>query len=315
MGDFVMDRRGMGFIDLAVVACGNIVLFFCFALSATAQTAGEWNISLGAGGHSLRYGVEQGSTKLGLGGTLGVGYTAFFSRSVGLSFGLEADLYGSSLNIGSLSREYLIPTPPDLEGNFFLQSVYSGIEEKQHAVFLQVPLMLQFQQPVSKKSFFYLAAGAKAGFAVWQTWSQTVETLTTTGYSDYTRQPFSDMPNHGFETKTGSEESGNLKFDSPVMLALEVGFKWKTSNKNAIYTGVYVDYGLTDIVKPDAKKLIEYNSSDPANPIRNSVLQSELLNSSQGVKPFAVGVKLRIAFGRGEKKKRKMVPGPVLGQI
>jgi hypothetical protein len=295
------------------MTCGGKValLALCLALLPISVAAQEWSISLGGGGSALKYQITQGAVKAGFGGSLGLGYTAFFSQSIGLSFGVEGSLYGSSWTASGLSDEYQIPTPPGLSGSFVLQTQFSGIEEKQRAVFLQVPLMLQFQ-----KSVFYFAAGAKAGFAISKTWSQTVETRTTTGYSDFTNQVYQNMPNHGFETKYDNAASGSLQLGTPVNLALEAGFKWKTSNKSAIYTGFYLDYGLTNISKPDAKRLFDYSSSDPYNSVANSILQTEMLNSTQGLKPFAVGLKIKFAFGGGkDNNTAKPVPPPILAML
>jgi protein phosphatase len=313
----IMNKRFKWFKWFWFSKCLLICLFMALAIPSTthAQPSNEWTVSLGVGNQSLGYSLEQKSVKSGVGGGVGLGYTRLFNRSVGLSVGLEANLYGNSIYINHLFEEQMIQTPPGLSGNFVLQTDCREIAEKQHAVFVQLPVMLQLQAPISKKTFFYFATGVKAGLTVSQTWSQTIETLTTTGFSEYTGQTYSDMPNHGFETKTGSDASGNLTLDHPVMLAFEGGFKWKTSDKTNIYIGMYFDYGLTDICKPEHKHLLEYNPSPSVYLSRNSLLQTDLLTFSQNVKPFAIGVKIRIAFGSSVKGKKgkKAFPGPLLG--
>jgi hypothetical protein len=293
-----------------------LILFsFLFAAAAQTQSSSEFGISLGAGNHSLRYTVENGSVNSGFGGSLGVGYTRFFSNSLGVSLGLEANLFGSSIALNDYSVNSLIQTPPGLTDNFYLRANYAGIKETQRFVFVQIPLMLQFQKATGKKAFFFLATGVKAGFPVSARWNQTVGTLTTTGYSDYTNQTYQNMPNRGFETQNDIESSGSLKLGSPVMLAVEGGMKWRISSATYIYTAVYFDYGLTDINKSDAGDLLEYNPESPIDYTRNSILQINLLNASQGIKPFAVGIKIRMAFGSGKMQKKKSVPMPLLGLL
>lgn len=287
-----------------------------YNIAAQTQPANEFGIWLGGGSHSLKYSIEQGGVKSGFGGGLGLGYSRFFSRYIGVSLGLEADLYGSSLSINNLHTEYQIQTPPGLSGNFWLYADNQRIEEKQRAVFLQLPVMLQLQAPLGSASFFYIGAGAKVGFTASKTWSQTIGTLTTTGFSDYTNQTYTNMPNHGFETKNGSQASGSLTLGSPVMMALEGGFKWIVSDIKLLYTGIYIDYGLTDLYKPESKNLLEYNSSSPANYGRNSILQTALTNSSQGIKTFAIGLKIRLSFGSGTMLEgKKSIPPPLLARM
>jgi hypothetical protein len=276
------------------------MLALCLILLPIRVSAQEWNVSLGAGSSALKYQFEQGSVKSGFGGLIliGVGYTAFFSQNIGLTFGLEGAMYGSSTSIDGISFSNRIATPTGLSGSFYLKSDFSGFEEKQSAMMLQIPVMLQFQMPImGEETAFFAGAGVKIGFPVSAKWEQTIEQVVTRGYSDYTNQTYENMSEHGFMTQYRVGTSDKLSFGTPVFAALETGLKFKTSAKTSVYAGLYLDLGLNSILKPAEKNLIEYNAAAPENYVFNSLLQTSSVTS---VKPFAVGVKVRMAFGTGK---------------
>ncbi|GHV09656.1 hypothetical protein FACS1894162_0680 [Bacteroidia bacterium] len=128
-----------------------------------------------------------------------------------MSVGVEGAMYNNSIASSNTFRtEQQIETPPGLTGNFFLRTQYDGITEKQTALFAQLPLMLHFQLPIGNKHFFYLAAGGKYGIPLSASYTQTINTLTTTGYSEDFQQVLENMPNHGFETRNNVTLSDKL---------------------------------------------------------------------------------------------------------
>ncbi|MDR0833389.1 MAG: outer membrane beta-barrel protein [Candidatus Symbiothrix sp.] len=225
-----------------------IGLLICtHAAVAQKQYGSEWRIHAGGGNSMFKF--EKETVKSSIGGNLGVDYTYFFSSNAGLSTGLEMALYNGSLTLNDQNTEQLIETPPGLQGNFYLRTHYAGVEEKQTAMLLQLPLMLQVQVPISSKSAFYLGAGGKVGIPLSATYKQTVATMTTTGYSDYTKQTYPNMPNHGFETLNDVSLSDKLDIKTVFMLSAEAGAKWQLSEKNALYTGIYMDVGYAIGIK------------------------------------------------------------------
>jgi hypothetical protein len=293
---------------------GTISILLCInLLSAQTQYSNEWSIQAGIGNSTLTYPAFTGNVKSGVGGNAGVNYTHFFSSYFGFSLGLEASIYHSSLTIDNLNFEHPIETPPGLAGAFFLRTNYSGLEEKQTVCYLQFPVLLQMQIPLGSSAFFYLGTGLKWGTPVSASYNQTIRSITTTGYSDYTAQTYQNMPNHGFNTYTGVNSSGKLELNTSSLLSLEGGIKWKISEKNAIYTGVYLDYGLNNIQKESSKTVLEYNNANPADYKYNSILQTTLDNTAlvKEIKPYAVGLKIKMAFGSGKKYMKTKSPAPV----
>ena len=293
----------------------TVAFLSCCTGILQAQSQNEFTVSLGAGSSALKYKINNENSKSGFGWQFGAGYSHYFSKSIGISLGLEAAMFGSSLNMKNISFEQQIQTPPGLYGSFLLKTNYDGLEEKQTAIMFQVPVMLQFQFPVSEKSFFFLGTGVKIGFPVSSKWNQDISTVSTSGYSDYTNQQYIDMPNHGFSTYSGLNPSGILELKSAVSLALEGGLKFNIGERKYLYTGLFLDYGLNDIYKAPATStsMLTYNDASPADHTFNSAMTSNLL--SGGIKPFAIGVKIRIGIGMGNEKtskpktvKEKVVP-------
>ncbi|GHT19217.1 hypothetical protein AGMMS4957_02990 [Bacteroidia bacterium] len=215
-------------------------------MSAQTQYRSEWNFHA-AGGITMRGDVGGGIGSIdGIGGNAGIRYAVFPSRYFGISVGAEAALHRSTLTLAEENTEELIATPPGLQGKFFLRTHYAEIEERLTEIFLQLPLMLHLQLPISKKHYFYLAAGAKYGIPLAATGKQTAGTATTTGYSDYTEVTFSDMPERGFTTEHNAHRT-TKPLQQPIIIAptVEAGFKWN----NRLYTGFYMDMGYSAGVK------------------------------------------------------------------
>ncbi|MDR0829276.1 MAG: hypothetical protein LBN95_04080, partial [Prevotellaceae bacterium] len=94
--------------------------------------------------------------------------------------------------------------------------------------------------------------------------------------------------------------------NQPLKVALngvfELGGKWNLGNGKWLYSGVFADYGLFDLLKSKKamERTVEYNRQTPENPIINSVLQNTKLQ------PFSIGLKLKFAFSF-EKSNKKSI--------
>jgi len=293
-----------------------LVVALSFVLQVQAQHKSEITIPLGAGIAPLKYQLNDGQSKFGFGEELGIAYSYYFSKMLGISLGMEVALFGSSAKINNISYEQQIETPLGLSGQFFLQTEYEGLEEKQSAVFLQIPVLLQLQFPVSQSSFLFLGAGIKVGFPVSSKWTQNATSLTTTGYSDYTDQYYTEIPKHGFSTRIDFYSSGKMELKSPVLFALEGGFKFAISKTTQLHTGIFLDYGLNNIHKASTNMpLMEYDNDSPTNYNYRSILTTNHYSASKGIKPFAVGIKIKMGMGFGgetanksEKPKKPTIP-------
>ena len=286
-----------------IIIAATLLLFLPCTLPAQSHN-NEWNVSLGLGNSDLN-GMLSGSEYVTLdhklGGGLGIAYSHYFTRILGVSVGLEAQMYNNRIE-AQYQNEYRcsIEKPEGLlnyPGDFFLVAHYGKVEEKQSAVLLQIPVTLRLQFPVVKKVFVFLETGIKAGFPLTSKWNQNLASLTTKGYSEYTGQYYEEMSNHGFDTYPNKNASGKLKLKGSVMSVLEGGLKWTVGEDRYLYTGFFLDNSLTNIVPADVK-LLEYNP--PADPRLNSIIY---YNSS--AHPFVFGLKIKMGFGIGGEKTKK----------
>jgi len=72
--------------------------------------------------------------------------------------------------------------------------------------------------------------------------------------------------------------------------------KWRLNEKTTLYSGVYIDYGLNDILEKEPANntnLVVYQSNTPAQFAHNTATNSY----AKKMAPFAGGITLRLAFG------------------
>ncbi|MDR3118670.1 MAG: hypothetical protein LBU44_04520 [Mediterranea sp.] len=276
------------------------LVFYTATLPAQTKYGSEFGISAGAGNSTPSYSLFQNAETrqaTGTGGSLGASYTKYFSRYAGLSVGLEAGIYKNSFRLDAIHKEYPVATPPGLQGSFSLRMDHSGLEGKHTAIFLHIPVMLQFQAPLAGSTFLYFGAGGKAGI-VSQSLNHSIQSLTTTGYSPYTAQTYEDMPSHGFDTYSGVKANVTFK-NSPVFIAsLESGLKFAATGKTPVYIGAYLDYAINNT--PKASGSLKYNTSNPGDHSYLDAMGDPF--SINNKKPF-VGIKIKVSFRINQKNK------------
>jgi outer membrane protein OmpA-like peptidoglycan-associated protein len=287
-------------------------LLSCSALQA--QYKHEFSLYGGGGLSTLKYDITTGEQKNGLGGTAGLGYTFFFSPKWGLETGAGLSFYNAKYNLNNLSTKHMTT---DMDGAAFeFRSTVSNYEEKQKAMMVQIPLMLQFQ--TGNKHQFYAALGGKVAIPVNGTYNSSGATIQNSGYYaaedyEYTTQEFM-----GFGSFTGKDGDGDLRFKTAFLASAEAGVKWKLKDGLSLYTGAYLDYGLNNIYKGENNsQFVAYNTANPKDLTVNSVMNSQYTQNGTAhpftdkVLPMAVGLKVRLAFGKGSTVKTSAYVPPV----
>lgn len=270
-----------------------IVLFFTGFSSLHAQIEHEFSLS-GFGGLScLKYDVAAGNQKSGFGGGFGAGYHLSFTPQLGVRTGLEFALFNAEYNLDGTECRYMTK---DMEGSDFeFRSKASSYEETQKASLLQIPLMLQYQT-----GMFYVAGGVKVGIPISGKYSNTVASLKNSGYYsnedyEYTTQQFM-----GFGAFNGLKSEGDLEFKTVFLLSFEAGIKYPLSGNMSLYAGAYIDYGLNNMAEKSSLQFVNYNTANPTDFAVNSVTVSQYSQSAftDKITPMAIGVKVRLAFGK-----------------
>ncbi|MGN6416992.1 MAG: OmpA family protein [Pseudobacter sp.] len=269
------------------------------ALSLSGSTlAQEFGIELNAGLQGLRYDISNGDRKLQPGGSLGVNYTFHLGRKWGLLTGVSASYFNTKVTLqdGTFSSYQV-----DNTGSAFQYNIKAtGFEEKQSFLAGAVPLMLQYHTLGNTR--WYVNAGAKLILPVEATVKAKASQLTLSGYYPDYNIEVKDMPQHGFGTVNNWTSETKQELKPAVMASAATGISFRLGEGVRLYTGVYFDYGVTNMNKGsgDNASLVAYN---PAN--INEAKAGSLLNGIDKIHAMGYGIQVRLGL---EKKKQKSTP-------
>ncbi|MFZ0490746.1 MAG: outer membrane beta-barrel protein [Salegentibacter sp.] len=274
-------------------------MLICGGMSASyGQSKNEVSFYLRGAFSKLDYEVLQNKNDMENGFSIGAGYSYYLSKNWSIGTGAELQYLEGSAYLSSVEDAY---TTVDSEGEEFEFRYQVGdFWENQYAYFLNVPLKIQYE--TGDITRFYAAAGAKVGFVLQSEYDTEGSSLTTSGYYAQYDAELSDPKFAGFgdfgAIKTSRKDLG---LQTNLVLNLETGVKFMLENDQALYMGLFVDYGLKDI-KPevDQANLIAYNTEDPMNFMNSSLLTSvkntEATPYVDEVKTLAFGLKIQYAF-------------------
>ena len=286
-----LDMKKTNILLLAAVMTGSI------AAQDLNQRRHEIGIHAGGGLSTLQYGLNAGKRENGFGGQAGLAYTFFFSPRWGLGTGAEVALYQSKAILSGFTDSYDVQgaTPNDDYTYTFRLNSYN---ETQQAFYVNIPLMLRYQTGGTNK--FYAAMGGKVGLPV-KAIAQTDDySVSTQGYFPAEGRTYDDLPQYGFGTYNYAKAKTDLDFTLNLMASAELGVKWKTGSKNALYTGIYADYGVNNIQKINDRTFVQ-SALSAENPQMSPLVSSQYAGKAftDKIGPLAMGVKLTFAFGSG----------------
>jgi hypothetical protein len=259
----------------------------------------EISVWMGGGVSSLNYRPHTGKAPVGTGGSFGIGYTHYPAKHWGVSAGLEYALYRRTVSVEDVSSSYATFDADD--NPIIYRSHIDRYGERQRAGLLNIPLSVLYRM-----NRYYASLGFKVGVPVYGRYAGSGGTLTVSGYYvDYNQEEIwqNDLGYGSFPVKA---REAPLRLKLSYMGTLEAGMKWNTGIGTDLYAGLYMDYGLNDIVKDRRKtRFVEYNYKNPAEPRINGLLTSLHGHSDDSrtfiekVSPLAIGIKLKLAFSVG----------------
>ena len=276
-------------------------------LNLSAQTKHEFSVHAGGGLSTLSYQLSSGDRSGGFGGDFGAGYTWFrykehitsvgkvFREYWGIHTGIGLGFYNakSKLNNEKIITSKLYDSENDL---FDLHTTLSGYNETEKAIFLNIPVMAQFQMEP-----FYVNGGLKFGIPLNGKYKSKSAALTNYGYYPKYGNYAKTQTFAGYGEFTGRKNNGTIDLGVSTMLAFEAGMKWRIDEKHSLYTGAYFDYGLNNIAKGNHTPFVNYNPANAENFTINSVLtsytdDSKPLTFTDKVKIMAIGIKVRVVL-------------------
>ena len=293
---------------LLTVVAGMISCTALFSQDEQAKKETRHEISAGVacGLSTLHLGSGHSSLNAsnGAGGLFGTGYEYRITDKLSLGTGLELARYNSKANLNNVSDRY---ASHDGKYDFEFRTTVSDYDEKQSAIYLNIPLLIRFQYPATGKTGFYGNGGFKFGVPLSGKYTITKATMSNSGYyavwSGGQELVLDTQEFMGFGTFHRNDIKGNLDLKLACILSLEAGAKFSLGEKLALYAGAYFDYGLNDVADDAKKRLVEYNTTNPPEFGNNSLLSSQYTTDGKTerltgkILPMSIGLRIRLGFG------------------
>lgn len=278
-----------------------IKIGFCLiTLGISTIQAQEFSGVINTGIQGLDFKVNNGGNELKIGSKIGVGYTYFLNQHWGIVTGAEL---GYFKNHSTLDDRTYSSYQIDSEGEAFDYRVKTkGYKEESHFYSASIPLMLQYRTLGNTQ--FYINGGGRVYFPFAQQTKVGIDELKMSGYYADLNVELVDIPSHGFGTLTNWKSESETKLKTTFSLSAETGVSFKISDKIRLYTGLYIDYGLSNLQNKNQLQtdvpLVNYNAENNAENQPNGIIQTS--NAIDRAKLLAYGFQVRIGFGRDKQK-------------
>ncbi|NWL03353.1 hypothetical protein DM790_21210 [Flavobacterium collinsii] len=275
----------------------TIALLILFNVTIKSQ---ELNVKINGGPSGILYDSTIGNGTLKFGGGIGVGYTYFFSKNWGISTGIDVMYNQNSfkLNDGNTINSYEVD---DQTSAFEYRVTSSKYKEEQHFISAAIPLLMQYRTAFASNTQWYLGFGGKILFPGKQTVKASADQLQLSGYYPDLNLLIDDLPSHGFGQVNNWKDETKTSLDPSFLLSLETGLTFKIKEKTQLYTGVYVDYGLTNLAKetPDLN-IVAYDPNGIDNTQANGTIGNKRI--VQDTRYLSAGVQLKLGFSLAKDK-------------
>jgi OmpA-OmpF porin, OOP family len=271
----------------------TIAIAICLTAVTIGSRAQELGIELNGGLQGTKYQLQNGQTIQLPGGSLGLSYSFRLSRHWNLLTGVTGGVYRTqaTLNDGVAFTYNQV----DDAGSAFQYNVKTnGYKETQQFIAASIPLLLQYHT-AGARTQWYFSAGGQALFPLNAAIRQSAQQLSLSGYYPDYNLEVSNLPQHGFGTINHWTASQTVALTPTAALSAETGLSFQLSRGTRLYTGVYLDYGLSDLKgRNDSMPLVTYSSTDVNNVQANSVLKMPIAGQ---MTLLSFGLQVRISFG------------------
>ncbi len=255
-------------------------------------------IGLDGGWQGTQYTLLNGRNKPLPAGSVALLYTFGLGGNWGLITGITAGVYRTQATLpnGTSFSYYQI----DDEGSAFQYGMKTrGYTETQQFLAAGVPLQIQFHT-TGPASQWYINAGGKFIFPSSDNVTITAQQLTLSGYYPDYDINVSNVPQHGFGTINNWKASTTAVLRPSAALTAATGLSFLLSPGTRLYTGLYAEYGLTDLKsRNDSMPFVTYSPTGIT-----AIKASGVLNTQNAgpMKMFAIGVQVRLSFGAAKTK-------------
>lgn len=214
------------------------ILFFLLQINGNSQSVNnktwrQYNWFVGVSVGAAQTGISNQGTsviseiKITKKNSICISFNAgyLFSKFFGLSTGIGVSPYFTELSLDSYSNSL---DTIDSENEFYKRRISGkNIKESQKIYFLEIPLMINFQYPMSNTNGFYLQCGINLSIPVVNNYSNS-GTYSFSGYYPAYNVLLTDIPYEGLKSNVDCDASGELKI--------------KTINPELVASGGYYLY-------------------------------------------------------------------------
>jgi len=277
----------------------TVFIIVCFVFAVITAGAQELNVWLDGGWQGLFYKVQNGGASLQPGGSLGLEYTFPAARHWNILTGVAGGFYGTKATLAD--GKYSFPQV-DATGSAFEYNVSTtGYKETQRFFAFSVPLLLQYHSSGSRTQW-YLSGGGKLLLPFNADVKASAGQLNLTGYYPDFNEVLSNLPQHGFGTVDNWSGSTTYKLKTTAALSAEAGLSFALSGHARLYTGVYADYGLTNMrgKAGNSASLVSYNSGGLTGVQAGGVLN---VPGTGNARLLSFGIRVKLGFGSSGKGK------------
>lgn len=260
---------------------------------AFAQQKHEVSVGGTMGFNSLNYKTNNNSFSSNFSGSGNVGYLYLLNQNWGVYSGLEVSIYK-----GVAKENSFVSVLNDLKDEYGevydLHSEVKNYNEKQKLTTLNIPIMAQYQTEGKHK--FYTLGGAKIGIPLKAKYNGEGSFINK-GYFHDLGIWMESQEFMSFGSFKDKKSDGDLKLKTSFMLAAEVGGKFELSENIFLYLGMYIDYGLNNILKKQKGSFLIHDLNAPYF-TNNSILESDNKKEefTDKVRIISSGLKVRLSF-------------------
>jgi outer membrane protein OmpA-like peptidoglycan-associated protein len=257
------------------------------------------HIGLEGGLQGMHYSLQNGDSKPQAGGALSIGYTYRLNRNWDLLAGVSGGVYRTEATL----KDGVVFTSNQVDdgGSAFEYSVKTtGYKETQRYFAASIPVLLQYHTTDEGVQWFFDGGGKV--FVPFSTNVQaSARQLALSGYYPDYNIDVSNLPQHGFGTIDNWKSSATAQLKPSVAVSAATGASFPLLPGTRLYAGVFVDYGLTSLLKKgESKPFASYSSTGVSGVQAGSVLN---LPSTGKATLLSFGLQLRVSFGLSRPKR------------
>ncbi|WP_167498113.1 outer membrane beta-barrel protein [Flavobacterium resistens] len=267
------------------------IAIFLLCSSIKAQ---EISINLSGGPSGILYESSEGNGNLKTGGGLGIGYTYFLNNHWGINTGIDVFYNQNAFKLkeGTTINSYEVD---DQMTAFEYRVSPKNYQEKQHFVSLAIPVLLQYRTAMSSQSQWYLGFGGKVLFPGKQTIKASADELQLSGYYPDMDLLVENLPSHGFGKVNNWQDNTSADLKTSLLVSLETGLTFKLKENLQLYTGIFADYGFSDLAKnTENTNIVLYDPNGIENTQANGISGNKTLVQKSNY--FSAGLQVKLGF-------------------